>query len=106
MSAKVKVAEERAGGVTLSLLDEALYAIPSLRDFRTSVQPGVPSEPHMVIAGLGAEDSLREARYDTLRALPVIDRNCISGGIQFSVTLADMPFTVTGAKRRVEVSTR
>lgn len=88
MSAKVKV------------------AIPSLRDFRASVQLGVPSEPQMAMNSLGAEDSLREAGYDTLRALPVIDRNCISGGLRFSVTLEDMPFTVTGAKRRVEAITR
>ncbi len=106
MSAKVKVAEERAGGVTLSLPDEALYAIPSLRDFRASVQQGVPSEPQVVIARPGTEDSFQGAGDDTLRALPVIDRNCISGGLQISVTLADMPFTVTGAKRRVEASTR
>ena len=106
MSAKVKVAEQRAGGVTLSLLDEAFYAIPSLSDFCASVQQGVPSELQVVMNPLGAEDSLREAGYDTLRALPVIDRNCFSGGLQISVTLADMPFTVTGAKRRVEVSTR
>ena len=36
----------------------------------------------------------------------IIDRNCISGELQISVTLADTPFTVTGARRKIEVRTR
>jgi phenylacetate-coenzyme A ligase PaaK-like adenylate-forming protein len=91
------------GSISIAELDEALFAIPGLQDFRVSVKQGTPSRLTVTLYAPGAGDLFRAAVYDALEALPAIGRNCQSGGLQHSVTVAHSPFPVTAAKRKVEV---
>jgi phenylacetate-coenzyme A ligase PaaK-like adenylate-forming protein len=91
------------GSTSIAELDEILFDLPGLQDFRVSVARGTPSRLTVTLYAPGAGDAFRAIVCDALEALPAIGQNCSSGELQLSVLLTQAPFPVTAAKRKIEV---
>ncbi len=92
-----------SGSTSIAELDEALFGLPGLRDFRVMLRRGQPLKLTVTIYAPGANDSFRATVHKALEALSSIVRNCACGELQLSVTLSETPFHVTADKRRIEV---
>jgi phenylacetate-CoA ligase len=91
------------GSTSIAELDETLFDLPGLQDFRVAVMQTTPRKMTMTLYAPGAGDAFRAMVFDALEALPVIGQNCSSGELQLSVILSHTPFPVTAAKRKIEV---
>jgi len=91
------------GSTSIAELDEILFDLPGLQDFRVSVERGTPSKLTVAVYARDAGNAFIAMVCDALEALPATGRNCSSGELQLSVTLAPTLFPVTAAKRKIEV---
>ncbi len=92
------------GSISISTLDEALFAIPHLLDFTASVILGSPLRMRVTVfaPGVGAFP-LISAVHCALLEIPSIAQTCAVGELDIDVIFADENFSVTGAKRKIEV---
>jgi phenylacetate-coenzyme A ligase PaaK-like adenylate-forming protein len=93
------------GSTSIAELDETLFAISGLQDFRVSVERSSPSRLKVTLYAPGAGDAFIAKICDALEAIPAIGRNCSSNELRLSVILVHSPFPVTAAKRKIEVCT-
>ena len=94
----------RWGRISISALDEALFDIPGLLDFTATLAQSLPLRLEIAVYAPGIGSAQIEAAVrDALRTLPVICHACTSGEVKLRVIPAQMPFSATGAKRKIEV---
>jgi phenylacetate-CoA ligase len=91
------------GSISIAELDEILFDLPGLQDFRVSVVQSTPRKMTVTLYAPGSEDSICATVRDALEGVPAIGRNCFSGALQLSVALTYSPFPVTANKRKIEV---
>ncbi len=92
------------GSISISALDEALFAIPQLLDFTASVILDSPFRMRVTVfaPGVGASPLIAAVRRALLE-IPSIAQNCAMGELEIDVIFADEAFPATGAKRKIEV---
>lgn len=92
------------GLLEISMLDEALFAIPGLVDFTAAYFSDVRPRLEVVIYAPNVPASRFHTTFvDALRTLPVIRDAGSCGDLQLRIVRASEPFPVTGAKRKIEV---
>lgn len=91
------------GSTSIAELDETLFDLPGLQDFRVSVMQSTPRKMTVTLYAPGAGDAFKAMVCDVLESLPAIGHNCATGELELSVDLALSPFPVTAAKRKIEV---
>lgn len=90
--------------LNIAMLDEALFAVPGLLDFSARFIGG--SSKRLEISVCATENSdfgLDATVADALRTIPAIRDGCARKELQVRVVVAEKPFRVTGAKRKIEV---
>jgi phenylacetate-coenzyme A ligase PaaK-like adenylate-forming protein len=93
------------GSIGIAALDEVLFAVPGLLDFTASLHSGAPPQLQVTVFASGNDPAKAQlAARDALRALPVIRANIAAGELRLGVALSAEPFSVTGAKRKIEVA--
>lgn len=93
-----------AGGVAMSELDEALFALPGLNDFSATLASGSPNELELRIYAPFAHEPICETARSALFRIPGVAHNLATGDLRLRVLEQEEPFPVTGAKRRIEVA--
>ena len=89
------------GHISISALDEALFAIPQLLDFSAAFAPGKPNQLEITVYAPEARDGFKSRVQTALDRMPVIAANFIAGTLRVTVAMQDKPFPMTGAKRRI-----
>ncbi len=89
------------GSITIAELDEVLFAIPRVADFKAALVTGRPNELHVCVCATGPHDRIAAEVERALIQLPAIGNNVATGDLRLSVLLRDDPFPVTGAKRKI-----
>lgn len=92
-----------AGSIGISVLDDALFAIPSIHDFAATFVPGDPNELRLQIYAPHGDEAIAVRAARALSSLPAIARNLSAGKLGLSVLLRREPFPATGAKRKIGV---
>ena len=94
------------GSLTLAELDEALFAIPGLLDFRASYLRGnIPALRIRLYAPGSGPNPIRSAEH-ALDSVPVLAQNLAHGCLKLALETVEEPFPVTGGKRKIEVRAR
>ena len=92
------------GSISISMLDEALFDVPELLDFKATVFQGEPRRLELAIHAPGAEGAhLDEIVLRALHTIPAIRSARETGGVEVNVVHSPETFSCTGAKRKVEV---
>ncbi len=90
--------------INISMLDDALFAVPGLLDFSAVFFQGARARLELTVYAPEVDDLHFNAMVlDALRTLPATRDGFTHGELQIEVAFAGMPFPVTGAKRRIEV---
>jgi len=93
-----------SGGLTLSMLDEALFALRGVMDFTAAIHPSQPSRLELVLSMARSYAAPPEAAiHDALNAIEAIHAATKAGELIVSVTAASVPLARSTAKRRLEV---
>jgi len=93
-----------SGWLNIAMLDEALFDVPGVVDFSTKVFEGSNKRLEVtVFAPQKGGARFSATVMDALCKVPVIRDGCAREELQVSVLVAERPFPVTGAKRRIEV---
>ena len=94
------------GGIGISALDDALFAVPGLLDFTASLNPGAPQQLQVTVFAPGIDPAQAPlAVRDALMTIPAVRASVASGELRLGVVLSDKPFPAAGAKRKIEVLT-
>ena len=97
----VRVGE--SGLLSISMLDEVLFAVPGIADFSASFAEGVPQELHIVVhvhgTGVPPMDAVRRA----LMAIPAVRRASTTSDLQLHIMHTHAPVPGTAGKRKIAV---
>jgi len=93
-----------AGSITISALDEALFAIPRLLDFSATLAQGQPNQLEIRVFARQAGKAFTAQVQDALAGVPAIAANCAAETLRVIVATQDKPIPMTGAKRRITVT--
>jgi phenylacetate-coenzyme A ligase PaaK-like adenylate-forming protein len=88
--------------ISIAELDEALFALPGLMDFRASLVQGTSRQLIVTLYSPGAGDAFTALVCDTLKAIPAIGQSCNCHELALSIAHVHSPFPVTAAKRKIE----
>lgn len=89
------------GKITMAALDEALFALPRLRDFTATLVHGSPSTLVVTAAGPQHRDCLQQSVRDALELVPAIQAAEESGELNLVVKIADGKLPACNGKRRI-----
>jgi phenylacetate-CoA ligase len=92
-----------AGGITISALDEVLFAIPEVYDFTANFIPGEPNRLRLHIYAPHAPNGICDAAERELSRLPVIALSIAAGVLRLAIRHERPPFAITAAKRKIGV---
>jgi phenylacetate-CoA ligase len=92
-----------AGSISISALDEVLFANPQVHDFSATLVLGTPNELHVRIHAPHADPGTSGSVEHALLQLPPLARSCAAGELRLFIHLQKEPFPVTGAKRNIGV---
>ena len=95
-----------AGSIDISVLDDALFAIPSIHDFAATFVAGDPHELQIKIYAPHESEALAGQAKRSLSSLPAIAKNLRAGKLRLSVFQRREPFQATGAKRKIGVQNK
>ena len=88
----------------ISMLDEALFAVPGLLEFTAAYFPGAPPRLELAVyAPRIASSRFHGTLLNALQSLPLICDAASGGEVELTVIRAPEPFPATGAKRKIEV---
>ena len=94
----------RDGVLDISMLDEALFAVPGLLEFTAAYFPGAPPRLELAVyAPRIASSRFHGTLLNALQSLPLICDAASGGEVELTVIRAPEPFPATGAKRKIEV---
>jgi len=92
------------GNISIGMLDEVLFSLSELQDFRAAYIESTPLRLEITAYAPGRGGApIEEMVRGALRTLPVICHACTSGEVEITVNMTQKPFSVAGAKRRIEV---
>ncbi|HUA99298.1 MAG TPA: AMP-binding protein [Terracidiphilus sp.] len=98
------VALSASGSLTLSMLDEALFALPGVTDFTASIQSGKPSRLELVFSiARGCASPNEAAIHDALNMIEIVQAATRAGELAVSTTATCQPLEHPTPKRRIEV---
>jgi phenylacetate-CoA ligase len=92
-----------AGSITISALDEVLFAIPEVYDFTANFVPGEPNWLRLHIYAPHAPNGICDTAERELSRLPVIALSIAAGVLRLEIRHERQPFAITGAKRKIGV---
>ncbi|MGB8261937.1 MAG: hypothetical protein WCE75_16365 [Terracidiphilus sp.] len=84
------------------MLDEALFAVPGLLDFRARLSPGKPARLSLTVFGHGPAQSPSVVR-EHLETVAAVAAARDRGELEIEILSSGLPFPVTGAKRTLEI---
>lgn len=92
------------GSITISALDEALFAVPELLDFSATLRWGEPNQLEIHVYAPRAGEAFASEVENVLAELAGIAENTTIGALRLIVAMQDKPFPMTGAKRRITLT--
>jgi len=91
------------GSLSMAMLDEALFAIPGLIQFRATMRAAGPATLELTVYTAGPQAVfLQRAVHRALDEVPMIRRSVQAGALRVVVEVAGARPPDAGAKRRIE----
>lgn len=89
--------------LTLPMLDNALFRLRGLRDFRSCLHRGTPDRLDVLLDAPGQDANFLRQAERALCTLPAIASSRTAGTLELRISTASAPLPVSDAKRRIEV---
>ncbi len=94
----------RSSTISISTLDEALFALPGVLNFSATFFPGATQRLELAVHAPQIHASkLYVTILDALYMIPAVRHCCASGEVEVIVVKTPGELTATGAKRKIEV---